>query len=827
MKSIIHRKEPNIRRGITYDYKEHTLRRSTFYKVLSSFTLAVLISCFFLTHQQIHAQTSKKTIKGKVIDAFSKEPVPYASIVLKSKENQKIITGGITEDNGSFQIKDLAQTVLIFEVQYIGYKTYSRELTLNGNTTDVGTIEITENVEQLEGVEIVVERSTIEQKIDRKVINVGKDLTTTGATAADIMVNVPSVDIDQDGNLSFRGNQNVRVLIDGKLTNIAPDQLLRQIPSTSIKKIELITNPSAKYNPEGMSGIINIILYKSSQMGFNGILNLGVTQGQETRSNNSIDLNYRINQFNVYGNYGNTLGENFLNGDIFRPGENSDQTWRNNSDNTSHLFKVGMDFYLSDQTTLSFFTTQNYFDGEDIGTTDIVYLDGDIPDLTQFLENFRDNQTSSYNFDILHKFNEDGHSIELEADFNSFDEDIQTNFDFDGGDSSFVAYTDNIDNARENLFVNLDYVNPINETTKLEFGAQSLLRRTDNSYRTTNDVFRDSEFEYDMDIHSVYGIISQNFSKWSYQIGARVESYDVDGIFLEEGGQTQNITDYIFTVYPSMYVNYTPNEETKKNSYQLSYGRRVDRPSVAQISPIRAWNTPRITSEGNPDLRPQFTNSFEFNYIRKIKGGSINTGVFYRFITDEIVRIGIEDPEDPSRIILTYLNYQDNSAFGFELGGSYKFNSWWNANASFDLFAQTQRGTIGNEFLEVDNLILNFRINNSFKVNKKLTFQLFSLFRGPSENLQFKVEPFYFVNFGARYSLLDRKATISLNFNDIFETRLWGFDGERPLPQIGEFVWDTRSVYLGFSYNFGQGKNKAAKRKKRDTNEKKGGGGIL
>jgi outer membrane receptor protein involved in Fe transport len=790
-------------------------------------SLSIVATAFFmlLLSFSSHAQNTKRSLKGKVIDSITEEPIPYANIVLKSISDGKIITGGITEDNGTFQIKAITPSEFIFEVQFIGYNTYSQNLKLTKSTTDIGVIRISENVEQLDELEIVVERSTIEQKIDRKVINVGKDLTTSGATAADIMVNVPSVDIDQDGNLSFRGNQNVRVLIDGKLTNISPDQLLRQIPSSSIKKIELITNPSAKYNPEGMSGIINIILYKSSRMGFNGILNLGLTQGQETRSNNSIDLNYRVNKVNIYGNYGNTLGQNFFNGEIFRPGENSDQNWVNNSDNTSHLFKVGLDYYLSDKTTLSVFTTQNFFDGEDLGTTDVVYLDGNIPNLTQTLGNFRDNQTSTYNFDLLHKFNEDGHTIELEADYNSFDEDLVTNFGF-AGDPTFVPYVDMIDNSRQNLVVNLDYVNPISANTKLEFGAQSLLRRTDNSYATTNAAFFDSEFEYNMDIHSVYGIISQNFSKWSYQIGARVESYDVTGTFQEAGRDLQTITDNIFTVYPSMYVNYTPNEETKKNSYQLSFGRRVDRPSVNQVSPIRAWATPRINAEGNPDLRPQFTNSIEFNYTRKIKGGSITTGAFYRFIRNEINRVGLDDPDDPSRITLTYLNFSNNTAFGFELGASYKFNDWWNANASIDLFSSTQTGTVGTELLEVDNLILNFRVNNSFKVNKKLTLQWFTMFRGPNENLQFKVEPFYFMNLGARYSMFDRKATLSLNFTDIFRTQLWGFDGERPLPQIGEFVWDSRTVYFGFSYNFGQGKNKGVKRKKRDKNEKRDGGII-
>ena len=788
--------------------------------VVYSLKVLATVLFFCLSSYQGYAQ-SKRSVKGKIIDAELKQPIAYASIVLKSKDG-KIITGGITKDNGNFQIDANSPTDFVFEVQYIGYKTYTQNISSTKNVIDIGVIEISENVEELAGVEIVVERSTIEQKIDRKVINVGKDLTTSGATAADIMANVPSVDVDQDGNISFRGNQNIRVLIDGKLTNISPDQLLRQIPSTSIKKIELITNPSAKYNPEGMSGIINIILYKSSKMGFNGILNLGLTQGKKTRFNNSLDLNYRINKLNIYGNYGNTIGQNFFNGEIFRPTENSQQSWRNNSDKTTHLFKVGLDYYLSDKTTLSVYTTQNIFDGEDEGNTSVVYYNGNIPNLSQLNGNFRDNRTATYNFDLLQKFKKEGHSIELEVDYNSFDEDLKTNFNF-VGDPSFVPYVDDIDNTRENVVINLDYINPISATTKLELGAQSLIRKTDNAYATTNTVFKNSDFEYNMDIHSVYGIISQNFSKWSYQIGARVESYDVNGTFQEAGGQVQTIKDNIFTIYPSMYVNYTPDEETKKNAYQISYGRRVDRPSVGQISPIRAWNSPRITAEGNPNLRPQFTNSIELNYTRKIKGGSITTGAFYRFIENEINRIGMDDPDDPTRIILTHINYKNNTAFGFELGGSYRFNKWWNANASFDFFAQKLRGTIGTQYLEADNLVTNFRLSNSFKVNKKLTLQLFSFFKGPRENLQFTVEPFYFINAGARYSLFKRKATLSVNFNDIFKTQRWAFDGG-PLPQQGEFVWDSRTVYVGFSYNFGQGKNKAAKRKKRDKNEKKDGG---
>jgi outer membrane receptor protein involved in Fe transport len=773
-----------------------------------------------------YSQQSNKTVKGKVVDGLTKESVPYASIVIKSNTTNKIISGGITDDNGNFEVKNIPNENLNLEVQFIGYKLFSRNLGLSDSSKvlDLGVIEIEEDSEQLEGVEITAERSTIEQKIDRKIINVGKDLTTTGATAADIMINVPSINVDQDGNLSLRGNQNVRLLIDGKPTNISADQLLRQIPSTSIKKIELITNPSAKYNPEGMSGIVNVVLKKNTQLGFNAAINSGLTQGQKTRVNNSIDVNYRMGSVNVYANYGNNMGQRFMNGEIFRPNENSNQIWRNDIDNTSHLYKIGLDYYINDNNIVSVYTTQNFFDGEDVGSTDITYLNNDQPDLRQGLLNFRNNNSSTYNFDYKHNFNDDGHTIELEADYNNFDDDIKSEFDFQGGNNSFSSYVDVIKNERENLLFNLDYVNPISDKVKIELGAESRLRRTDNIYNTTSTSFLSSDFSYDMDIHSLYGIYNYNAEQWSYQIGARFESYKVNGVFDQEGQTPQGITDDILTVYPSLYVNYVPDPENSKNSYQISYSRRVDRPSVDQVNPIRAWATPRITSQGNPDLRPQFTNSVELNHIRKINKGSITMGVFYRFIEDEINRIGYEDPNDPSKIILSYDNYDNNTAYGFELAANYKFTNWWSANGSFDFYAQTQKGVVEQERLEVDNNIYNFRLSNSFKATKNLTFQLFSLYRGPNENLQFKSKRFFFVNVGGRYNFMDNKATVSLNFNDIFKTQNWAFDGERPLKQIGEFVWDSRTVFLGFSYRFGQGKNKSVKRKKRDKNEKKSSG---
>ncbi|KAA1243232.1 TonB-dependent receptor [Aquimarina sp. RZ0] len=766
------------------------------------------------------------TVTGKVIDKNLKQPIPYATIIINDGAG-KVISGGITTDDGIFLIKDIANGTYILKVQFIGYTSYSQsiEVSRKNKDIDVGIITLEENVESLDDVTIVAERTTIEQKIDRKVINVGKDLTTTGGSAAEIMNNIPSVNVDQDGNIALRGNQNVRILVDGKPTNISPTQLLKQIPSTSIKKIELITNPSAKYNPEGLSGIINIVLHKNSNIGFNGNINLGLNFDKNARFNSSIDLNYRAGKVNIYGNYGSNITKNLNGGFVQREDENLRQNFSFLDNNKSHLFKIGFDYYVNDKNTVSVYTNQNLFDGLTSGTTEIIQDNQN--DLIQDLISDSDNLGSTYNFDYKHDFKKDGHNIELEIDYNVFESDNDDDFRFIGEDVFFTDYNDLINNERKNTTINLDYVNPLSEKTKLELGYETRLRRTDNDYQST--LFPNSTYVYDRDIHSFYATYGKNYKKWSYQVGARVESYQVEAIL-----DGQNVfDDDIFTVYPSGFLTYTPGE---KDTYQLSYSRRVDRPGLNQVNPIREFSTPRITSVGNPMLDPQFTNSIEFNYIRRIKGGSVTGGVFYRIINDEINQTLLQDPTREDGQILTFENFDNNTAYGIEISSNYKPTKWWNFNASFDLYGQTQQGIIedieivNNQEVgvlvdkEVDAFIYNFRINNNFKATKNLTFQLFGLYRGEQEGIQFKSKPFYFVNTGARYNFLDGKGTASINFNDIFNTMRFRFSGDEPYPQNGQFQGETQTIFLGLSYRFGSGKNRKVSRKRRDKNEKSGGG---
>ena len=634
-------------------------------------------------------------IKGKVIDKNLKEPVAFAAVVIKNKTDKSTVTGGITNDDGTFEVKGIPSGNLIVEIQFVGYHTYTKEIniTRRNQNVNLGDILLEESVTELSGVEVVSERSSIEQKIDRKVINVGKDLVTTGATASEIMNNIPSVSVDsQTGDLSLRGNSNVRVMVDGKLSNVPVAQLLKQIPSTSIKSIELITNPSAKYNPEGMSGIINIILHKNANIGFNGNINIGLRHQEEAKFNSSLDLNYRNGKVNLYGNAGTNIGKSVNDGTIFRIGENSKQLLDMFNNNKSYLYKLGVDYYLNDRNTISFFTNQNIYDGAFMGDVSIVYNENPMLNFAQSFSSDNQNRSGQYNFDYKRTFNEGGdHFIELEVDHNRFKNDELATFQF-SGNTSIPAYRDNVETKREQSIINLDYANPLTENSKLELGAEARLFETDVDFSSTglsynnNGQLRptpDTRFIYGMDIFSGYVTYGQNFDKWSYQLGARVENVEVKA----DTNSVRAFTDKYTQIYPSGFITYSPSE---KNQFQMSVSRRVDRPGLEQVNPIREWSTPLISSYGNESLIPQFTNSLEVNYTRRLKNGSVTAGVFYRQIKDEINRAVYVDRLDLNKSILTFDNFDDTSAYGVELSTNYRPVKWWSINGSFDLFSQKQ-----------------------------------------------------------------------------------------------------------------------------------------
>ncbi|MFN8324784.1 MAG: outer membrane beta-barrel family protein [Flavobacteriaceae bacterium] len=774
------------------------------------------------------AQNNQKNgvITGKIIDKTTGKPIPYVNVSIL--ENNKIVTGGITQDNGSFSIKNLELKNYTVEFQFIGYKKNIQNANLSekNKVVNFNTVTLEEEAVQLEGVEIVKEKSIMEQKIDRKVINVGKDLISAGATAGEIMNNIPSVSVDPQTNaISLRGNSNVRILIDGKPTNIDPAQLLQQIPSASIKQIELITNPSAKYNPEGMSGIINIVLNKNAKLGFNGSANTGVTFAKTPKLNSSLDLNYKAGKLNFYGNYGLNTGKYANHGDVERlqPGNENLQLFKFGNHNISHLFKLGVDYHIDEKNTLSIYTNQNIFRGTGDGSTDVDFYDNANTDIYQLFNNKSDNNTQTYNLDYKHSFKKEGHNIEFEANYSKDNHQEYSYFEY----PSINNYTNDIENDGNNLIMNLDYVNPLSDSEKLEIGSEARIEKTNNTFDVDNSYF--SDFDYKRNIYSIYATYGKQWKKWGMQVGARVENYEIEANFNKVSENTAKIEDKIFTIYPSGYISYNPSE---KNSFNFNYSRRVDRPSIQQINPIREWSTPTMDSEGNPALTPQFTNSFELNYTRKTKIGSITSGVFYRMINDEITRVVYTNPNDINRQILSYDNFDNNNAFGVEVSGNLDLRKWWSVNFGIDAYGKKVKGTIETspsvyEYVETDATNFNARVNNNFKATKNLRFQLFGMYRGRDVGLQFTRKPMWKTDFGASYNIFKGSGTISARVSDIFQTMNFSFDGDKPNKSTGSFCWESRSLYLGFNYKFGSGKNRALQRKQRDKNETQGSGGMM
>lgn len=811
----------------------------------------ILLLCMLTVSFNSFAQLAKSElakpgiISGKVIDETTKEALPYVNIVIYDMA-KKVITGGITDDNGEFKVKDIPRGNSLVEIQFIGFKTFSKPISITSEEKNIslGTISLQEDSAKLDEVVVRAETSTVIQKVDRKVINVGKDLTAAGTTASELLNNVQSVSVDsQTGQISLRGNSNVRVLVDGRPTNIPAAQLLRQLPSNSIKSIELITNPSAKYNPDGMSGIINIILNKNANTGFNGSLDTGVTAGHYVRYNASTNMNYKTGKVNFFVNYGYNGGDNYNFGFVERPGINL-QEFKFINENQSHLVKFGADFYLNDKNTLSFYTTQNWFDGFASGRSRISDTNGN---LLINAPNTQDNTspTGTYNVNYKVDFKKEGHNLELEATYSNTDaENLLTNLD-DIDPTNINNFFNDIESKRNNTQLNLDYTNPLNEKTKLELGLEYRGDNTDNLNDTDQQVFTqtgqdfvgNSDFQFERNILSGYVNYAKTMDKFTMQLGARLESFTVDGTFSRYIGNSFNtinetlvVDQEFFNVYPSAFFTYSP---TEKNQWQISYSRRIDRPGIQQVNPIREWSTPLIVSVGNADLVPQFTNSYELNYTRQIKGGNLTFGTFYRKISDVISRITNPDPANPTvGQILTFTNFSDTDAYGLEFSTNFKINNWWRVNSSMDFYSQEQLGNIDNtgtnpQQLSVQNNVFNARVSNSFKATKNLRFQLFAMYRGPQKDIQWDVEKMWMMNLGASWTVLNGKGTINFRVNDIFRGMNFTFNSENPFVQNGKFQWESRTSFLGFNYRFGGGKNRAKSRRNRDKNEKDGGGGFF
>ena len=799
------------------------------------FTLFVFVFCHsFYAQTQSTPQKKDGIISGNVIDFKTKKSLHYVNIICKDKTS-KIISGGITDKKGKFKIVDLPLDSIFVDIQFIGYKTLKKIIVLSKDSPNLTLINLslTEDINQLEQVSIEAETSTFEKKIDRLIVNVGKDLASTGTNSLQLLENVPYVFVDyQSGSISLRGNNNVRVLIDGKPSNLSSSNLLKQIPSASVKKVELITNPSAKYNPEGMSGIINIILKKKNTVGFNGSINFGVEHSINTRPSGSFDFNYRINKFNFYGNYGLDLGKFETFSYFNRTDKNLKQDLNFLDNSTNHFTKVGVDFYINDKNTLSFYTNQSVTNTDFFVDTKS-YLDSNLIFDSENISIFKTKEIT-YNLDYKLTLSENDEYLEFEINYTkSTDPQEDTISENVNPLNKEFNYHNFIFDNNSILLANLDYSKTI-KNGLLEMGLESRILKADNTINTDQEInstqnssttpVGNSELNYNRDIYSAYINLSKEYNKFSLQTGLRFEQFHLNGDFSNTTQSTLDpINDKFFSVYPSVFINYNLSE---KQELQFSYSRRVDRPSIGQVTPIQEWTSPLSVSVGNRNLVPQFTNSLELNYTKKIKNGYISLGTFYRKTNNIIGKIINTDATNLDRQILSYANYNSAQSFGFDFSSRFKPFKWWVLRPSTNLYFRDNQGFINDNLEIVNNTFFTARISHSFRASNKLRFSLSTSYRGIRKNIISEIDNFYIVNLAARYTILNGNGSITVRGTDIFDGYKLDFTTTNPFPQVGQFTLEYSSIYIGFTYNFGKGKSRERDRKQREDNETQGSMGL-
>ncbi|WP_083629295.1 outer membrane beta-barrel family protein [Tenacibaculum agarivorans] len=770
----------------------------------------------------------KGELSGKVIDQVSKKAVPYVSVVCKNNKKE-IVSGGISNENGLFIIKKLPFQQLFVEIQSIGYRTIQKTIYLNKDNpkVDLGTLLLEESNNTLENVEIKGETASLVQKIDRKIINVGKDLSASGANALQLLQNLPTLDVDPvNGTVSLRGNDNVRILVDGKPSNLDNDQLLRQIRSNSIKQVEIITNPSAKYSPEGMSGLINLVLKKNAQIGFNGSISAGVEHSKNTRPDFYFESNYKTGKVNFYGNYSYNFGDYAT---IFSYDRTDIDLFQNLdflNDSQGHNFRIGADITLYEQNILSIYTSQGFNPNSLRTQTTILENNIQTSNTTYFSDyNLRD---ETYNIGYLHNFDKKGQQLELELNYSIFEEpEVANNTDALDG-SSILNFNSTIEHTRKLWLANIDYTKPI-EKGNIEIGLEYRKRNVANNIITNQQIqitpptiqpFGNTKLTYDRDIFSGYINFNKEFGKFSFQSGLRAEQLKLDAFFTNPTQGDSAIKQDVFSLYPSAFLLY---QLTDDDSFQISYSRRVNRPSIYHVYSILEWYSPLTVSVGNPNLRQQFTNSVEFNYTKNFKKGFLSLGAFYRRSNDYIGALIQTDPVNPDRQLRTFINYDYADDFGMEMSAKYKAIQWWSISPSLETYIQQSQGFLNNRLENITNTNIKGRIRNSLRVSKKIKLQFDAIYRGRNATIQQTLEPYTYFNASARFSLFDGNGSLNIRGNDIFNNRDFNIISNNPFPQNVHYDLELDLIYVGFTYNFGSGKNRERERKYRDNNEKQKG----
>ncbi|MTI30333.1 TonB-dependent receptor domain-containing protein [Xanthovirga aplysinae] len=782
-------------------------------------------------------------LSGKVIDSKTNEPVEFATVSLYSvREPEKPVTGGMTDKNGGFRIKEIPLGPYNVKVSFIGYETYSHPdrvmFTPKEAEIFLGKITLGADAKLLNEVAVEADAELMVNSIDKRSFNVSQDGTSEGGDASDVLSNLPSVDVDIDGNVSLRGSEGVKILIDGKpsaLTGGDVSEVLEQIPANTIESVEVITNPSAKYSPEGSAGIINIILKKNKKKGTNGTAS--VTVGTREKYNASLNLNHYIDKFNLFGNYsfrdnrrtydGNSLRENF---DVNEP--NDLQFLEQMNDGfyqwSSHNIKLGADYFLNDFNSLTLTTNLNTssFTNENELFSYYNYLDGSKDETAQLNTTDGNRLNGGITLDYQHKFLNPKQKLDASLRYS------QSNSD---RDSDFGVLNNTLSDSRSDVWqFQMDYVMPISNRLKLETGLNSRLSLSNEDFKTRigenlildpNGTF---DFTYQEDIHALYGILSGSLENgMGYQVGLRAEQAFTTSTLTIEPEPFEN--NY-FSLYPSVHLSKGFGEKGRfgyADEIQLSYSRRVNRPRSRALNPFVDMSNENNLSTGNPFLKPEYVNSLELSYLKNWNTTSLSGAVYYKHSNNAISRITINDPEK-NITTRTWENFANSNNYGVEVLVNSQITDWWRINTSVNYFYFNVDGSnIGENDYSNDGFTWTGKLMSSFKLWKGGSLQASGRYRSPRQIAGGEMKGIIFYDFAMKQKVLDNKGTISLRLSDPFN--LFNFEIENwddNFYQISNRSRESQIVYLGFSFNFGKINYQLKKKKGQRQNRESGGDNL-
>jgi len=791
-------------------------------KMLTSLT-ALLFSIITFSSM---AQTNAGRIYGTVTN--NTNPLEGATVLVLKAKDSSLLKMAITGKDGNFEVEKMSEgkyLVVVTSVSFQKYYSQVFELTTQNPIMQVPAITLIVAGKELSGVTVTVKRPFVEQKLDRTIINVDAVASNTGLTVLEVLEKSPGISVDKDGNISLKGKAGVMVLIDGKPSYLGGQDLanlLKSMPSSQLEQLEIMTNPPAKYDAAGNSGIINLKTKKSKMKGYNGSITVGMGQGFYPKTNNSLNMNYRNGKWNVFGNYGYNFNKGFQDISLTRNFRDKntlnlisvfDQKSLQIRNYEFQSFKVGADFYVNKKTTLGVvlngFTNPGTENSEN--NTYIFNSGGNLDTRNAGINKVtRQMNNAAANINLRHELDSAGTEITADVDYVGYtttNRQMFNNYFYDKNDHKKQpdeVLKSNLPQDIKIYSAKVDFTKPINKSTKFEAGLKTSFVTTDNDALYQNlinnqwetDLGRTNHFIYKENINAAYVNTSKEFNKkWSAQLGLRLENT------ISEGTQVTNGTTFernYTQLFPTAYIGYNAND---KNQFVLNYGRRIERPDYEDLNPFYNFLDKYTFQVGNPYLKPQFTNSVELGHTY---GGFLTTTLNYSYTKDIITEI-VEQIDSTNTTFVKQSNIATQKNIGLSINAAVPVAKWWKANIYTNVYYNQYNGIINNDPVTVEATTWMINLNNQFTFKNGWGADMTGNFQTGSIRGVLGAKPMGAVNFGISKQVFKKMGTVKLGIRDPFYIqRFHGYSKYQNVDIDFRSVRDSRVLNLSFTYRFGK-----------------------